>query len=268
MSDFQSYVLCTSPRSGSTLLCKMLTETGVAGHPKSYFHKPELGEWASYLGVSRSAGMGELEYLRLLIDTAIEQGTANTGIFGLRLQRHSFDFFFRQLRTLCQDEPTDKARFEAVFGRTLFVHLTRPDKLSQAVSYVKAQQSGLWHRAADGSELERLSPPADPVFDFEALKGCRDQFVHVRSGLERLVCRAGYRAAPLVLRRSVCRPASRAQKGSDRPWPSNNPLRILSSLALPNSQTASTPTGSRGFRTRPPQAPERCQPKSFDSETQ
>ncbi|WP_050776062.1 Stf0 family sulfotransferase [Roseibium alexandrii] len=177
MSDFRSYVLCTSPRSGSTLLCKMLTETGVAGHPESYFHKPDLGNWASYLGVSRSAGMGELEYLRLLIDTAIEQGTANTGMFGLRLQRHSFDFFFRQLRILCPNEPTDKARFEAVFGRTLFVHLTRPDKLSQAVSFVKAQQSGLWHRAADGSELERLSPPADPVYDFAALKDCCDQFI-------------------------------------------------------------------------------------------
>ncbi|MFN3131768.1 Stf0 family sulfotransferase [Roseibium sp.] len=177
MSDFQSYVLCTSPRSGSTLLCKMLAETGVAGHPESYFHEPDLGNWASDLGVSRPAGMSELEYLRLLIDTAIEQGTANKGLFGLRLQRHSFDFFFRQLRTLCQDEPTDKDRLEAVFGRTLFVHLTRPDKLSQAVSFVKAQQSGLWHRAADGSELERLSPPADPVYDFAALKDCRDQFI-------------------------------------------------------------------------------------------
>ncbi|XYK81918.1 MAG: Stf0 family sulfotransferase [Labrenzia sp.] len=155
----------------------MLAETGVAGHPKSYFHKPDLGEWASYLGVSPSAGMSELEYLRFLIDTAIDQGTANKGLFGLRLQRHSFDFFFRQLHILRPDETTDKGRFEAVFGRTLFVHLTRPDKLSQAVSYVKAQQSGLWHRAADGSELERLSPPADPIFDFEALKDTRDQFI-------------------------------------------------------------------------------------------
>lgn len=177
MSEFQSYVLCTSPRSGSTLLCKMLAETGVAGHPESYFHKPDLENWASDLGAPRPARMSELEYLRLLIDTAIEQGTANKGLFGLRLQRHSFDFFFRQLRILRPDEPTDKDRFEAVFGRTLFVHLTRPDKLSQAVSFVKAQQSGLWHRAADGSELERLSPPADPVYDFAALKDCRDQFI-------------------------------------------------------------------------------------------
>ncbi len=155
----------------------MLAETGVAGHPKSYFHKPDLGEWASDLGVSCPAGMSELEYLRLLIDTAIEQGTANKGLFGLRLQRHSFDFFFRQLRILRPDETTDKDRYEAVFGRTLFVHLTRPDKLSQAVSFVKAQQSGLWHRAAEGSELERLSPPADPVYDFATLKNCRDQFI-------------------------------------------------------------------------------------------
>lgn len=177
MSAFQAYVLCTSPRSGSTLLCGLLSATGVAGHPKSYFHEADLEDWALELGLNLSAEMPENDRLRLLVQTAIEQGTANTGMFGLRLQRHSFEFFNRQLRTLSREKTSDKALLEAVFGRTLFVHLTRPNKLAQAVSFVKAQQSGLWHRAADGSELERLSPPAEPSYDFSALKACRDRFV-------------------------------------------------------------------------------------------
>src|SRR5436190_15977397 len=32
-----SYLICATPRSGSTLLCEALTNTGVAGFPKEYF---------------------------------------------------------------------------------------------------------------------------------------------------------------------------------------------------------------------------------------
>ncbi|MEM1201062.1 MAG: Stf0 family sulfotransferase, partial [Pseudomonadota bacterium] len=33
MAGFDAYVICTSPRSGSTLLCKLLAPTGIAGKP-------------------------------------------------------------------------------------------------------------------------------------------------------------------------------------------------------------------------------------------
>ena len=32
-----SYLVCATPRSGSTLLCQALDSTGVAGHPEEYF---------------------------------------------------------------------------------------------------------------------------------------------------------------------------------------------------------------------------------------
>ena len=60
----------------------------------------------------------------------------------------------------------DLERFQAdFFGDTLFIHLTRGNKLEQAISSVKATQTGLWHMASDGTELERLSEPQDPVYD-------------------------------------------------------------------------------------------------------
>jgi LPS sulfotransferase NodH len=34
-----SYLICTTPRSGSTLLCELLEETGVAGRPDEYFQQ-------------------------------------------------------------------------------------------------------------------------------------------------------------------------------------------------------------------------------------
>jgi trehalose 2-sulfotransferase len=33
----KSYVVCATPRSGSTLLCALLAGTGVAGRPEEYF---------------------------------------------------------------------------------------------------------------------------------------------------------------------------------------------------------------------------------------
>ena len=101
---------------------------------------------------------------------AIAKGTLNTGIFGLRLQRDSFDFFTEKLGVLYPEHSNDVERFQAAFGRTFFVHLTRRDKVAQAVSYVKAQQTGLWHAAPDGTELERLSPPREPAYDATGIR--------------------------------------------------------------------------------------------------
>lgn len=65
--------------------------------------------------------------------------------------------------------PDDAARFAQVFGRVLYVHLSRHDKVAQAVSRVKAEQTGLWHAAPDGTELERTRAPAEPRYDFEEI---------------------------------------------------------------------------------------------------
>jgi trehalose 2-sulfotransferase len=35
---------------------------------------------------------------------------------------------------------------------------------------VKAEQSGLWHVNADGTELERLAAPQEPHYDFAAIR--------------------------------------------------------------------------------------------------
>jgi LPS sulfotransferase NodH len=37
MTPDRSYIVCATPRSGSTLVCHALGETGVAGRPEEYF---------------------------------------------------------------------------------------------------------------------------------------------------------------------------------------------------------------------------------------
>ncbi|MEL7529059.1 MAG: Stf0 family sulfotransferase [Pseudomonadota bacterium] len=173
-TDYQAYVLCTSPRSGSTLLCKLLAATGQAGNPKSYFHEPDLDAWQTYLDLETRRFATKRDRLTALFAAAREKGASGTGVFGLRLQRHSFDFLFRQLETLHPGEMPMAAKFEAVFGKTLFIHLTRSDKVAQAVSFIKASQTVLWHKAADGTELERLAPPGEPAYDRDQIRAQAD----------------------------------------------------------------------------------------------
>ena len=164
MASYASYVICTSPRSGSTLLCNLLTATGVAGRPASYFHCPSITSWMNEVGMAVDQSAPERDTLSNVFRAIMAEGSGSSDMFGLRLQRHSFDYFTRKLAVLHPIGP-DRRRFEAAFGKTAFIHLTRTDKVEQAVSYVKAEQSGLWHMAADGTELERLSPPREPVYD-------------------------------------------------------------------------------------------------------
>ncbi len=165
MNHYDSYVICTSPRSGSTLLCKLLLQTGRAGNPGSWFHVPQLERWLDDYDLRPEFFPTRAILLGEVFARARAKGIDGKGLFGLRLQRHSASYFFDQLADAIPAQNTDVARLTAVFGRTLFIHLTRPDKLAQAVSFVKAEQTGLWHRAANGEPLEQLPPTAPLTYD-------------------------------------------------------------------------------------------------------
>lgn len=165
----RSYVICTSPRSGSMLLCGLLAATNLAGKPGSHFHEPSLDRWLEVYGLSDRAFASRDEARRAVFDAARERGSGGTGVFGLRMQRGSFAHFMEQLDALHPGEAGGVERIEAEFGPTLLVHLTRPDKLARAISRVRAEQSGLWHRAADGTELERLARASEPRYDPDAI---------------------------------------------------------------------------------------------------
>ena len=167
---YDAYVVCTTPRSGSTLLCSLLAATGRAGRPGSHFHGPSVDGWARSFGLAVDPAASRRDVLARIVAAAIERGRGGTDLFGLRLQHHGLDFLLRQLAILHPDVAGDAARMRTAFGRTLFVHLTRADRIGQAVSHVRADQTGLLHRAADGTELERLGPPASLRYDPEAIR--------------------------------------------------------------------------------------------------
>lgn len=167
---FDSYIICGTPRTGSTLLCNLLAATKRAGAPDSFYGRKFMPDWAKEWKLPNPDTMNERDYATAYLDAALRAGKAATPIFGLRLMRENLDELSALLDLIYPGLPSDKARFERVFGKTLYIHLFREDKLAQAISYVKAEQTGLWHVASDGTEIERLAPPQDPRYDFARLK--------------------------------------------------------------------------------------------------
>ena len=134
-----SYTIWFSQRTGSTLLCKALEATGIAGRPNEWFNcKPNLLDefhLASYAEVQ--------EHLWSIGSTA-------NGVFGIN---HSFyePHFSQLIKTLrsfpnCPPEETNRTTiWEYAFPNHRHIFMTRRNKVRLAVSWWKAIQSGEWH---------------------------------------------------------------------------------------------------------------------------
>lgn len=156
----QSYLICASPRSGSTMLCNLLTQAG-AGKPHSFFREKSVQDWASWWNM---APVTEHTYGANYVAHAIKSGENGTGIFGMRMMWDSVEPLLTRLAALNGPMP-DLPQLTDQFGPLKFIHLSRADKVAQAVSLAIAEQSGLWHRNADGTVLEQTHELRDPVYD-------------------------------------------------------------------------------------------------------
>jgi LPS sulfotransferase NodH len=128
-----------------------------------------MREWAAEWGLPDAGTVSGIDFDRAYLAATLRAGEAGTGIFGLRLQQDYLRVLSETLDRIYPGLPSDPDRFARAFGTIAYLHLVRADKVAQAVSLVKAEQSGLWHRNADGSDYERLGPPREPTYDFNAI---------------------------------------------------------------------------------------------------
>lgn len=132
-----AYVVCATPRSGSSLLCELLCNTGLAGAPTEFFDRQTYQEFCGAWGVETLD-----DYLRELL----RRKTGPNGVFGFKLHwDQHLDFF----------SDTDLRRS---FPGLRIVSMRREDRLGQAISFSRASQTGqwAWHHPAG---------KAGPVFD-------------------------------------------------------------------------------------------------------
>ncbi|WP_043673625.1 Stf0 family sulfotransferase [Streptomyces xylophagus] len=165
-----SYFICATPRTGSSLLLGLLDSTGVAGHPQAYFRSPDEVAWAERWGIAH-APQGALDYGDF-VRAALVAGRTGNGVFGAKLMWGTHAELASRLAGLHPELAGDELRLlEREFGTRLrFVQLWRDDTLAQAVSWLRAEQTGVWFVGGRG-EISGGQGSADgrPRFDRDAL---------------------------------------------------------------------------------------------------
>lgn len=159
MTAAKAYILCATPRSGSTLLCAHLRATGVAGHPQSLFRREDLQEYAEYWGIAGPDGRYDFkDYLA----AAITEGRGGTATFALRLMWETLAELIGHLGGA--PDPEQAALLQDTFGPLHYIYLRRGDLIGQAISRHKAEVSGIWHVGIEESEH-----PATPSYDYDRI---------------------------------------------------------------------------------------------------
>ena len=188
----RSYLVCATPRSGSTLLCDLLDQTGVAGHPEEYFealrHSGLPRRAARVLrsqparqhrraaGLPRDARPGvdvpnqlwQPESYDRYLAWALEQGTTPNGVFGAKLMWGYLGDFATLLRGIegMAGLPVPSSSTRA-FPDLRYVRITRAGQDPPGgVPLARGADAGVAaraRRAHDGSDRSGVLLPRDQL---------------------------------------------------------------------------------------------------------
>ncbi len=135
------YLIASTPRCGSHYLGHMLGETGECGVPLEYFNEGNLRHWARRFRASR---------LDILFPKLVQHRTSANGTFTLKAHWTQYEPHISSLDVLTRGLGFEKT-----------VWISRRNQLSQAISTVIAQQTGVWISGAE--------PVAEAYFDYDAI---------------------------------------------------------------------------------------------------
>ena len=180
----RSYILCATPRSGSTYLCSLLASSGVAGVPESYFRAQDLARWAKGWGVS--CPLGHPDFYPHYVQAVQHAGRTPNGVFAMRVMWGTMAEIEAALAPLCVSGTVDeRAVLDQAFGHPRYVYLERRDHVAQAVSRLKAEQTDIWHVETG---TQHFSPPDH---DMGPVTGDEDRYAYDHQRLEGYVREAG-----------------------------------------------------------------------------
>ena len=182
----QAYLVCATPRSGSTLLCEMLRDTGRAGRPLEHF------EILRHSGLPRRPreyfqDLPDPELLERLAEPQshgpsretpvdwwariVRDGSGDNGVWGGKLMWGHVDDLVSRAREL---PGLAGAQLEDVLDELLddpqLIFVTRGDKIAQAVSLWRAIQTQSW-RADDerDAQTDQQRDAQTVVYDFAGI---------------------------------------------------------------------------------------------------
>lgn len=139
-----SYTIWFSQRTGSTLLCRALQSTGIAGKPSEWLNcytPPNFNLLDKY----------QLDNYAELQQKIWQLGSTSNGIFATKMGAYE-PYFSKIIDTLrqfpgCNAESNNRVEiWENAFPNCKHIYMTRRNKVRLAVSWWKAIQSEEWHR--------------------------------------------------------------------------------------------------------------------------
>jgi trehalose 2-sulfotransferase len=175
-----SYLVLASQRSGSTLLVESLRATGVAGEPQEFFQylpatsqSPQPREWFADVDDESilqlldplDAGTPDLAPAEVWRDYIRTVGRTPNGVWGGKLMWNQTPLLINRAKDL----PTRSgdgllAAIRDVVGEEpLFIHVHRPDVISQAVSFWRAVQTRVWRGRPDPTRDARATYHAGAI---------------------------------------------------------------------------------------------------------
>lgn len=160
------YALCTTPRAGSNFLGQILQSTGRLGRPLEYLNAParrKLG-WKGY--PDRPAAQFEM---------VLTHGATANGCYALKL-------FPSQ---------ADRAPgWAEALPKLSFVHLRRGDRLGQAISWARAEQTGKYRSTSKAK--------AEPAYDAARIQARLSDIAHEEARWDLFFASAGRTALRLL----------------------------------------------------------------------
>lgn len=144
------YIIFLTPRSGSTWLTELATNSGTLGAPQEWFNQGWIYTDELALGCRPPIVRG-ISDVNLYIDDIVDEGN---GVAGLELSVHQA-IMVRQLL----DGPFDPNWLTATF------YIRRRDLIGQAISLYRSVGSGLFHSYQD--KAEQLKSFASMEYDHD-----------------------------------------------------------------------------------------------------
>jgi trehalose 2-sulfotransferase len=183
-----SYLVCSTQRSGSTLLCELLRATDVAGapdeyferlrdtglprQPRQYFEDPSVQDIAERLtptAPGHPEQPGEFEHWFRYV---LQRGTTLNGVFGAKMMWNYLDEFKLRMAELPGlSHLSFNEQLKAVFPGLQVIFMRRRDKVAQAVSLWKAIQTQQWRTESEsGSEQIEADEAPGAEYDYRAIE--------------------------------------------------------------------------------------------------
>jgi trehalose 2-sulfotransferase len=157
------YVICTNPRSGSTLLCKGLAHTGRAGIPEEYFdHRDDVAAyWRHHYAIPTDCDF---------VDGVARATSTPNGVFGAKLHWVTRVALVRALRESLGRRGLDVGHrtmddlLHARFRQVRYIWLRRGNKVAQGISHYRATRTDVWELP---NSRDRQTAIGDASVDFE-----------------------------------------------------------------------------------------------------